>query len=108
MRLAVVGGDDQMTTGGGVFAQKFTVSVTDGNGVALVNAPVRFAVADGSDGLLRAGGGGSPEAGSGGVALEKNGGFAGMARGKVIETKRGERESAVAKIGPSESEGQGA
>ena len=53
MRLAVVGGDDQMTTGGGVFAQKFTVSVTDGNGVALVNAPVRFAVADGSDGLLR-------------------------------------------------------
>ena len=54
MRLAVVGGDDQMMTGGGVFAQKFTVSVTDGNGVALVNAPVRFAVTDSSDGLLRA------------------------------------------------------
>jgi hypothetical protein len=53
VRLALVDGDDQMTTGGGVFAQRFTVSVTDGNGVALVSAPVSFAVADGSDGMLR-------------------------------------------------------
>ena len=42
---------------------------------------------------------GSPEAGSGGVALEKNDGFAGMAGGKAIDAKRGEREPDVAKVG---------
>ena len=57
---------------------------------------------------LRAEGFGFPEAGSGGVALEKDNGFVGMARGKGIDAKCGEREPAVAKVGSSESNGKGA
>jgi hypothetical protein len=44
----------------------------------------------------------------GGVALETNAGFAGMARGIAIDAKPGERGPAVAKVGSSESNREGA
>ena len=44
----------------------------------------------------------------GGVALETDDGFAEMDRGKAINAKPGEREPAIAKVGSSESNGQGA
>ena len=50
-------------------------------------------------------GDGFPEAGFGRVALETDDGFSGIARGKAINAKPGEREPAIAKVGSSKSTG---